>query len=115
MRKMHLYYIILHLALTQDVNDLMKIEGTCVFHGQNVYACIHIFTFCIYISRKTSRNIFAMSVCCGWLSIISFLCAIICLSLIFLASPLQSVEIITFGNVLGTQKQLIFNLHARAR
>ncbi|CEP13734.1 hypothetical protein [Parasitella parasitica] len=30
-------------------------------------------------------------------------------------SPLQSVEIITFGNVLGTQKQLIFNLHARAR
>ncbi|KAF1806323.1 pyridoxamine 5'-phosphate oxidase-domain-containing protein [Mucor lusitanicus] len=29
-------------------------------------------------------------------------------------SPLQSVEAITFGNVLGTQKQLIFNFHARA-
>lgn len=56
-----------------------------------------------------------MSVCCGWLSIISCICTIICLSLAFLASPLQSVEAITFGNVLGTQKQLIFNFHARAR
>ncbi|CAO3612634.1 unnamed protein product [Mucor fragilis] len=65
--------------------------------------------------RKRSRNPFAMSVCCGWLSIISCVCTIICLYLVFLASPLQSVEAITFGNVLGTQKQLIFNLHARAR
>ncbi|KAK4520994.1 uncharacterized protein ATC70_006878 [Mucor velutinosus] len=65
--------------------------------------------------RKKSRKLFAMSVCCGWLSIISCICTIICLSLVFLASPLQSVEAITFSNVLGTQKQLIFNFHARAR
>ncbi|CAO0800529.1 unnamed protein product [Mucor circinelloides] len=64
--------------------------------------------------RKRSRSVFAISVCCGWLSIISFICTIICLCLVFLAVPLQSVEAITFGNVLGTQKQLIFNLHVRA-
>ncbi|KAI8646600.1 hypothetical protein BD408DRAFT_409934 [Parasitella parasitica] len=65
--------------------------------------------------RRRSRNPLAASICCGWLSIISLLCTLICLTFTFLASPLQSVEVITFGNVLGTQKQLIFNLHARAR
>lgn len=32
-----------------------------------------------------------------------------------MASPLKSIEVTSFGNVLATQKQLIFNLNVNAR
>ncbi|KAI9007967.1 hypothetical protein CLU79DRAFT_711668 [Phycomyces nitens] len=37
------------------------------------------------------------------------------LFLIFVASPLTDVEVVGISNVLGTQKELIFNLQVRAR
>lgn len=109
-KKMRRYCIIPHQAQIRDANDYMRVEGTIIW--------INFFQVVVYskaANRKRSRSVFAISVCCGWLSIISFICTIICLCLVFLAVPLQSVEAITFGNVLGTQKQLIFNLHVRAR
>lgn len=38
-----------------------------------------------------------------------------CIFFFLLASPLKDIEVTTISNVLGTQKQLIFNLHVRAR
>lgn len=41
-----------------------------------------------------------------------------CFTLFFIilfASPLSEVEVVSISNVLGTQKELIFNLHVRAR
>lgn len=108
-KKMRHYYTILRRVRIQDAEDCMRAEGVMIW--LNLLGDMYSQA----ANRKRSRNPFAMSVCCGWLSIISCVCTIICLYLVFLASPLQSVEAITFGNVLGTQKQLIFNLHARAR
>lgn len=119
MRKMYPCCTILRLVLILDAKDCIIVEGrVCsrVFVAKRgfiyrLYVCVLMY-YCT--SRKRSRNLFVMSVCCGWLSIVSCCCAIICLSLVLMASPLQSVEAITFGNVLGTQKQLIFNLHTSA-
>lgn len=55
------------------------------------------------------------SACFWWFCIATFLTNIICLILILLASPLDSIEVTSFGNVLATQKQLIFDLYVKAR
>jgi hypothetical protein len=47
-----------------------------------------------------------------------FICCIIMCGLfliLILASPLDLIQVTSIGNVLGTQKQLIFDLHVKAR
>ncbi|CAO3688061.1 unnamed protein product [Rhizopus stolonifer] len=57
----------------------------------------------------------------SWISCLYILCAIVltfCVTWILVAicaSPLSDVEVIGISNVLGTQKELMFNLHVRAR
>lgn len=51
-----------------------------------------------------------------WCTCIGILLILLtCIAFMVLASPLEFVEVTSISNVLGTQKQLIFDLHVRAR
>jgi hypothetical protein len=66
------------------------------------------------ISRQTAGR----KTCCTFLCVIFgcflALCFVWALIVIY-ASPLVDVEVVGISNVLGTQKELIFNLQVRAR
>lgn len=60
----------------------------------------------------------ARKTCCTVICVIAGCLFALCLLWIFLviyASPLSDVEVIGISNVLGTQKELIFNLQVRAK
>ncbi|KAI8372479.1 hypothetical protein BD560DRAFT_395073 [Blakeslea trispora] len=66
--------------------------------------------------RKSSTRSTLRSMVCYWgLTLVFPIIVLVILFIMSAASPLQSVEIVSFGNVLGTQKQLMFDLHVRAR
>ncbi|KAI8061375.1 hypothetical protein BDF21DRAFT_138266 [Thamnidium elegans] len=53
---------------------------------------------------------------CQMLTCISvFTILFTCIFFFLLASPLKDIEVTAISNILGTQKQLMFNLHVRAR
>lgn len=52
---------------------------------------------------------------CKWLAIVSLTFSVLlCLMLLFTASPLREIEVSSISNVLGTRKQLILDLHIQA-
>lgn len=61
--------------------------------------------------RSRKKSCWCQIITCISVSVILFTC----IFFIVLASPLKSVEVTSVSNVLGTQKQLIFNLRVRAR
>ncbi|KAI8341603.1 hypothetical protein EDC96DRAFT_522584 [Choanephora cucurbitarum] len=65
--------------------------------------------------RQSTCSSLRSMVCYWWLTLLFSISTLVALVIMAVASPLQSVEIISFGNVLGTQKQLMFDLHVRAR
>lgn len=52
---------------------------------------------------------------CKWLAIMSLIFSVLlCIVLLFTASPLKKMEVSSISNVLGTRKQLILDLHIQA-
>lgn len=67
-------------------------------------------------SSMKQKNTRRRSRWCKLLTLFSFLFGIIFFSvLICLASPLKEVEVLSLNNVLGTRKNLIFDLHVKAK
>lgn len=67
-----------------------------------MYACSnHVRRTCFTIICVTSGCLFAL--CMLWILLVIY------------ASPLTEVEVVGISNVLGTQKELIFNLQVRAK
>ncbi|KAI8996880.1 pyridoxamine 5'-phosphate oxidase-domain-containing protein [Pilobolus umbonatus] len=69
-------------------------------------------TITSYYTNKRSKR--PKKSCCFYCSIIFLSFAIISLVIVFLTRPLEAVEVVSVSNVLGTQKQLIFDLNVKA-
>lgn len=85
------------------------IQGKGKINDNRIRVCVFIHDYISNSGRKA---------CCRFLCVFAgclFSLCLLWILIVIYASPLADVEVVGISNVLGTQKELIFNLQVRAR